>query len=46
MVDLINCEECAENLDYDKFHSLFERPVCQECVYTLNLTPDLTEGAY
>jgi len=46
MIEKTYCEECLENLDYDKFHSLFERPVCQECVYTLKLTPELEEGAY
>jgi hypothetical protein len=40
------CEECLDNLDYDKFDSRFERPVCQECAYTLQLTPDLEEGDY
>ena len=46
MDTLTYCENCLENLDDDKFDYRFERPVCQQCVYALNLTPDLTEGAY
>jgi hypothetical protein len=46
MSDLTYCEECYENLDYDMFDSRFERPVCQECVYALDLEPELLEGAY
>ncbi len=46
MNDLTHCEECTENLDYDFFDSRFERPVCQECSYELQLTPDITEGEY
>jgi len=40
------CEECLEITKEDDFHYRFERPVCQECVYKLNLTPDIAEGEY
>jgi hypothetical protein len=40
------CEECYTITNENNFDYRFERPVCQECVYTLNLTPDLIEGAY
>jgi formylmethanofuran dehydrogenase subunit E len=40
------CEECLENTKDENFDYRFERPVCQDCVHTLNLTPELTEGAY
>jgi hypothetical protein len=43
---LTYCEECLENLNEDKFDYRFERPVCQECVHTLQLTPELLEGEY
>jgi hypothetical protein len=37
------CEECLENLHDDAFDYRFDRPVCQECVYQLQLTPDVIE---
>jgi hypothetical protein len=40
------CEECCTVTNEDSFDYRFERPVCQECVYALNLIPDLIEGAY
>jgi len=40
------CEECLELTNDENFDYRFERPVCQDCVHTLKLTPDLTEGAY
>jgi len=46
MSDLTYCEECYENLDDTKFDYRFDSPICQECVYALNLAPALTEGAY
>jgi hypothetical protein len=46
MIEKTYCEECLDNLDYDKFHSLFERPVCQECVIALDLEPELALGDY
>ena len=44
--DLTYCEECFENIEDDLFDYRFERPVCQECSYDLQLTPDLQEGEY
>jgi len=46
MDTLTYCENCLENLDEDKFDYRFERPVCQECVIALDLTPDIEEGEY
>lgn len=40
------CEECYETKQDHEFDYRFERPVCQECAYALQLTPDLEEGDY
>jgi formylmethanofuran dehydrogenase subunit E len=45
-MDETYCEECLEVTKDDDFDYRFERPVCQQCVYTLDLTPDLAEGEY
>jgi len=42
----IYCEECLQDTHEDNFNYRFERPVCQDCAYKLNLTPDIAEGEY
>jgi hypothetical protein len=44
MIDQTYCEECFTGTDEEKLDYRFDRPVCQDCVYTLQLTPDLEEG--
>ena len=44
MIDETYCEECSMNTNEDNFDYRFDRPICLECVYTLQLTPDLEEG--
>jgi hypothetical protein len=45
-MDETYCEECLRITKDEDFHYRFERPVCQECVIALDLTPDIAEGAY
>lgn len=46
MQDLTYCEQCLENKHDEAFDYRFDFPICQDCVYELNLTPELIEGEY